>query len=199
MDLKIENWSITRLVAYGKNPRKNDAQVDRMVAAIDEFGFRIPIVAKSNGTVVDGHLRLKAALKMGIKTVPVALADDLTEEQVKAFRILANKSANWAQFDIELLAVELSDLEASGMDVLMTGFSEGEIDEIKSMAMMTMQIPSGQDIFGEGLGKGRLKIRVVLPPGCVEILEKAIQKTGECNRAEAVKKICEVYLGEERQ
>lgn len=95
--LNVEQWPIERLIPYARNPRKNDAQVDRMCAAIREFGFRIPIVAKSDGTVVDGHLRLKAAQKLGLKDVPVALADELSDVQVKAFRLLANQSANWAE------------------------------------------------------------------------------------------------------
>jgi len=102
-ELKVETWPIERLVPYCRNPRKNDEQVDRMASAIREFGFRIPIVARSDGEVVDGHLRLKAAQKLGLKEVPVALADELTDAQVKAFRILANKSANWAEWDTDRL------------------------------------------------------------------------------------------------
>ena len=74
-----------------------------MCSAIKEFGFRIPVVARSDGTVVDGHLRLKAARQLGLSTVPVVLADELTDAQVKAFRLLANRSANWADWDDELL------------------------------------------------------------------------------------------------
>ncbi|MDV7394431.1 ParB N-terminal domain-containing protein, partial [Arthrospira platensis SPKY1] len=81
--MKTEDWAITRLVEYARNPRKNDHAVDRVASAIREFGFKVPVVAKSDGTVVDGHLRLKAAKKLGMETVPVVLADDLTEAQVK--------------------------------------------------------------------------------------------------------------------
>jgi ParB-like chromosome segregation protein Spo0J len=70
-----------------------------MAAAIREFGFRIPIVAKSDGSVVDGHLRLKAARKLGLTEVPVALADELTDAQIKAFRLIANRSATWAEWE----------------------------------------------------------------------------------------------------
>ena len=83
--------------------------VYKMVACIKEFGFRIPIVAKSDGSVVDGHLRLKAAKKLGLKEVPVVIADDLSEAQVKAFRLVANQSANWAEWDEELLRLELEE------------------------------------------------------------------------------------------
>jgi len=128
--LKTESWPIERLVPYARNPRKNDEQVERMVAAIREFGFRIPVVAKSDGTVVDGHLRLKAAHKLGLTEVPVALADELTDAQVKAFRLLANRSASWAAWDENLLALELEELQAMAFDVNLTGFDAGEIDSL---------------------------------------------------------------------
>jgi ParB-like chromosome segregation protein Spo0J len=126
MALKVEEWPIERLVEYARNPRKNDSEVGRMASAIKEFGFRIPIVAKSDGSVVDGHLRLKAARKLGLKTVPVALADDLTEAQIKAFRLLANRSANWASWDDDLLRLEMIDLQALDYDLDLTGFSDVE-------------------------------------------------------------------------
>ena len=128
--LKVETWPIERLVPYCRNPRKNDEQVDRMASAIKEFGFRIPVVAKSDGSVVDGHLRLKAAQKLGMKEVPVALADELTDAQVKAFRLLANKSANWAQWDEDLLKLELQDLQDMAYDLELTGFDESELGDI---------------------------------------------------------------------
>ena len=129
-DLKVETWPIERLVPYCRNPRRNDEQVDRMASAIKEFGFRIPIVAKSDGSVVDGHLRLKAAQKLGLKEVPVALADELTDAQVKAFRILANKSANWAEWDTDLLRLEVQELEELDFNLELTGFELPELDEI---------------------------------------------------------------------
>ena len=82
--LKLEHWPPERLVGYARNPRKNDAVVDRMAEAIREFGFRIPIVARSDGSVVDGHLRLKAAQTLDLDSVPVVLADDLSEAQIRA-------------------------------------------------------------------------------------------------------------------
>ena len=91
--MKTETWPLERLIDYARNPRKNDHAVDRVAAAIKEFGFRVPIVAKSDGLVVDGHLRLKAARKLGLAEVPVVLADDMTDAQVKAFRISVNRMA----------------------------------------------------------------------------------------------------------
>ena len=128
--LVVEPWPIDRLIPYARNPRKNDEQVDRMCGAIREFGFRIPIVAKSDGTVVDGHLRLKAAQKLGLQEVPVALADELTDTQVKAFRLLANQSANWAEWDTDLLKLELEDLKLENYDLELAGFDNEELDNL---------------------------------------------------------------------
>ena len=130
MLLTIEDWPVEKLIPYARNPRKNDEQVDRMAAAIKEFGFRIPIVAKSDGAVVDGHLRLKAALKLDMEKVPVVLADELSDAQVKAFRILANRSANWAEWDEELLKLELEELHDDGFDLALTGFEPIELDRV---------------------------------------------------------------------
>ena len=130
MSLKVEMWPIERCIPYCRNPRKNDEVVDKMVSAIKEFGFRIPIVAKSDGSVVDGHLRLKAAQKLGMTEVPVALADELTDAQVKAFRLLANKSANWAEWDDDLLRLELTELHDMDFDLELTGFNASELGDI---------------------------------------------------------------------
>jgi DNA modification methylase len=130
--LAVEQWPIERLLPYARNPRVNDHAVDQMAAVITEFGFRIPVVAKSCGELVDGHLRLKAAHKLGLKTVPVALADDLSEAQIKAFRLLANRSATWANWDDELLKLELDELQLAEFDLSLTGFSDDELQALLS-------------------------------------------------------------------
>ena len=126
--LTHETWPTDKLIPYARNPRKNDAVVERMVSAIKEFGFRIPIVAKSDGTVVDGHLRLKAAHKLGMKELPVVLADELSDAQVKAFRLLANRSVAWAEWDADMLKLELEELAALDFPLELTGFDDGEFD-----------------------------------------------------------------------
>ena len=123
----IELWPIDKLIYYARNPRKNDAAVDRMVASIREFGFKIPVLARSNGEVVDGHLRLKAARKLGITEVPVILCDEWTEAQVKAFRLMVNRSVAWADWDEELLSLELIDLKGLDFDLGLTGFEDEEL------------------------------------------------------------------------
>jgi ParB-like chromosome segregation protein Spo0J len=110
---QIELCGTERLVPYARNPRKNDHAIDRMAASIREWGFKIPILARSNGEVVDGHLRLKAAQKLALTKVPVILCDEWTPTQVKAFRLLVNRSASWADWDDELLTLELLDLKAA--------------------------------------------------------------------------------------
>jgi len=122
---EIQHWDIERLSAYERNPRKNDHAVEKVAQAIREFGFRIPIIAKSSGEVVDGHLRLKAAKHLGMSEVPVLLADDMTDVQVKAFRISVNKMAELADWDDDLLKLELDELQEMNFDLDLTGF---EID-----------------------------------------------------------------------
>src|SRR5436190_24378272 len=128
--INVETWPIDRLVPYARNPRKNDSAVDRMCASIREFGFKVPCLVRSNGEVVDGHLRLKAARKLGITEIPVILCDEWTPAQVKAFRLLVNRSATWADWDEELLAIELLDLQTSDFDLSLTGFDAKEIDAL---------------------------------------------------------------------
>ena len=125
-------WPIGKFVPYVRNPRKNDHAVDRMVASIQEFGFKIPMLARSSGEIVDGHLRLKAAQKLGMTDLPVILCDEWTEAQVKAFRLLVNRSVTWADWDQELLALELQELKSENFDLDLTGFDPLEIDEFLS-------------------------------------------------------------------
>lgn len=128
-EMKIEQWPIEKLVPYARNPRKNDDAVPRMAGLIREFGFKVPVVVRSDGTVVDGHLRLKAAHYLGMPQVPVVLADEWTDAQVKAFRIAVNKSAEWAEWDDELLKLEVEDLKDMGFDLDLIGFDDLELME----------------------------------------------------------------------
>lgn len=131
-ELKIEMWPIDRLIPYGRNPRNNDAAVDRMCNSIREFGFKIPCLVRSSGEVVDGHLRLKAARQLNLREIPIIACDEWSDAQVKAFRLLVNRSATWAQWDDELLATELQELQALDFDLNLTGFDAAEIDEFLS-------------------------------------------------------------------
>lgn len=157
--LQHETWLIDKLIEYARNPRKNDQAVDRVAAAIREFGFRVPIVAKSDGTVVDGHLRLKAAKKLGLTEVPVVLADDMTDLQIKAFRLSVNKMAELAEWDDELLALEFADLKLEGFDLDLTGFTS---EEILALGMDDEDAPG--DAPAGDAPKGNLSDRFMIPP-----------------------------------
>lgn len=101
--LQVVYRKVDEIIPYEKNPRLNDEAVEPVAESIKEFGFKIPIVLSSDGVIVAGHTRIKAAKKLGMEEVPCIIADDLTEEQVKAFRLADNKSAEIAQWDDELL------------------------------------------------------------------------------------------------
>lgn len=126
-ELQLEQWPIERLIDYARNLCRNDHAVEQITAVITEFGFRIPVIARSSGEIVDGHLRLKAARRLGLSTVPVVLADELTDAQIRAFLLLVNRSATWAGWDDALLALELEDLQLSEFELALTGFDEEEI------------------------------------------------------------------------
>ena len=105
--MQIVEKKITDIVPYGRNPRKNDSAVEYVANSIAEFGFKVPIVLDLNNVIVAGHTRAKAALKLGITHVPCIVADDLTDEQIKAFRLADNKVAEAASWDVAMLAKEL--------------------------------------------------------------------------------------------
>ena len=125
--LHIEYCPIERLRQYPRNPRKNDAAVDRMIASISEFGFTILVLARSSGEVIDGHLRLKAAHKPGIMEIPVILCEGWTPAQVKAFRLKVNRSVTWAEWDDDLLGLELQDRRNLDFGLGLTGFDDVEL------------------------------------------------------------------------
>lgn len=131
MRFEMEYWPIDRFREYENNPRLHDVDIVNATAdAIREFGFRVPVVAKSDGLVVDGHLRLKAARVLGLKEVPVLLADDLTDVQIRAFRLSVNKVADLAKWNFELLAEEIQSLDLDGFDTSVIGFSDSEIEAL---------------------------------------------------------------------
>src|SRR5260370_432279 len=107
--MEIQIWPIDKLVLYVRNLRKNDAAVDLMCGSIREFGFKIPCLVRSDGEVIDGHLRLKAARKLEITEIPVILCDEWTPAQVKAFRLMVNRSATRADWADDLLPLEFPD------------------------------------------------------------------------------------------
>ena len=128
--MKIEQRKLSDIKPYPGNPRQNDAAVDFVAASIKDFGFRQPIVVDSEGVIICGHTRYKAAQKLGLETVPVHVAKDLTPVQIKAYRIADNKTSDLAAWDYELLPVELAALQDMDFDIAMLGFSKDELAKI---------------------------------------------------------------------
>lgn len=123
--MKIVYKKVEDLKPYVNNPRFNDEAVEQVANSIKEFGFKVPMVIDKDNVIVAGHTRYKASLELGLKEVPCIVADDLTEEQVKAFRLADNKVSEKAQWDLELLEEELDNLD---IDMSEFGFDDNILD-----------------------------------------------------------------------
>ena len=117
---------MSELIPYEKNPRKNDSAVEMVARSIKEFGFKQPIVIDENNVIVAGHTRLEALKKLGEETADCVLADDLTPEQIKAYRLADNKVAEYSHWNYELLTSELDDID---LDMEQFGFLENSITD----------------------------------------------------------------------
>ena len=124
--MKIENYPIAKIIPYVRNPRKNDNAVEKVASSIKEFGFRQPIVVDEELVIIAGHTRYESAKRLGMETVPVHVAKGLTPQQVKAYRIADNRVGQEAEWDMELLKLELEELDAPEM----SGFDPDELHNI---------------------------------------------------------------------
>ena len=124
--MEIINKKLTELIPYKNNPRKNDEAVKYVANSIRDFGFKVPIVIDKNNVIVAGHTRYKASQQLGLKEVPCIVADDLTEEQIKAFRLADNKVSEFADWDFTILTEELENLD---IDMEQFGFEDLEIEK----------------------------------------------------------------------
>jgi ParB-like chromosome segregation protein Spo0J len=131
--MKTVTLPLNKIIAYAGNPRKNDHAVEAVASAIKRFGFRVPVLAKSDGTLIDGHLRVKAAKHLGMEEVPVVLCDDLSEADIKALRISINRMAELAEWDTELLSAELEGLAAEGIGLEDVGF---DLDALSNLGAL---------------------------------------------------------------
>ncbi len=118
---------IEKIIPYARNPRKNDDAIEKVAASIKEFGWRQPIVVDTEGVIIAGHTRYQAAKRLGMTDCPVHIADGLTDAQIKAYRLADNRSGQEAEWDLDLLAIELGDLK--DYDLSLTGFDDEEIDK----------------------------------------------------------------------
>jgi len=133
--LTVIEKPIKEIHPYGRNPRRNDGAVDAVAESIREFGWRVPIVIDSKGVVVAGHTRLKAAKKLKMKTVPCVIADDLTEEQIKAYRLADNKTGELATWDFPALKLELAEIKLDmpkfGFDFSLPGYPASRPEDLE--------------------------------------------------------------------
>jgi len=156
--LKVKEMRVSEIIPYENNPRKNDGAVEAVANSIKEFGFKVPIIVDKENVIVAGHTRLKAAELLGLETVPVIRADDLSEEQAQAFRLADNKTGELAEWDNEKLREELSELSAELMESLGFSFTEEEKRDYEEL----------RDMFEEAEPKEKNKI---LCPYCGEWFE----------------------------
>lgn len=126
--MKIVEKDINALQEYENNPRDNEKAIEAVAASIQEFGFKVPVIIDGGGVIVAGHTRVKAARVLGLQAVPCIIADDLTPEQVKAFRLADNKTSELSDWDFEKLEAELAELDSLEIDMSEFGFDESIID-----------------------------------------------------------------------
>ena len=129
MNMKIIEMDISEVIPYANNPRDNSKAIDAVAASIREFGFKVPVVIDRNNILITGHTRLEAARKLGIQKIPAIRAADLTEAQVKAFRLADNKVGEIATWDDSALAAELQALDDLDFDMSEFGFSEDDLGD----------------------------------------------------------------------
>ena len=128
--MKIELRPLSEIKPYPNNPRINDDAVDAVAASLREFGFRQPIVVDAEGVIICGHTRFKAAQQLGLEKVPVHVAKDLSPEQIKAYRIADHQTASLADWNYDLLPIELEELQAANYDLGLLGFDQDELAKI---------------------------------------------------------------------
>lgn len=143
--MKELKWEpIKSIRPYEKNPRRNDEAVDAVAASIKEFGWQQPIVVDKDGVIIAGHTRYKAAKKLKCDTVPVVVADDLTEDQVKAYRLADNKTGELAEWDTALLGEELAEL--ADFDMAQFGFDFDSLNEDSAESKQREEAPYHENV-----------------------------------------------------
>ena len=166
--MQIEYLDINEVIPYDNNPRNNDGEaVDRVAASIKEYGFKVPIIIDKDNVIVTGHTRLKAAKKLELKKVPIIRANDLTPEQIKAYRIADIRIAEYATWNNELLTMELSELQDLDFDLDLTAFQEWELENL----LNPVSDEDLQDFFVDKEEKPK-EPKMITCPHCGESFEK---------------------------
>lgn len=154
--MELEYLALDTLVPYEKNPRKNKDAVPYVKKSIEEFGFKVPIVVDADNVIVAGHTRFLAAKELGLDEVPCLRADDLTEEQIRAFRLADNKVSEFSGWDFEALDAELAALKIDLPDLELADLGLGEGDSVNTDDFF-------EDNGGEGKKKEPKKVKCTCP------------------------------------
>lgn len=155
--LKIEQWTLDKIKPYVRNARTLSGQaIGKVAKSITEFGWRQPIVVDTDGVIIAGHTRWLAAKHLRLEQAPVHVAKDLTPEQVKAYRLMDNRTHQESDWDMKLLGPELLDLKIAGLDMDLTGFETDEIID----SVFGGKKRSGKKSGGEAMD--RLEFKIVI-------------------------------------
>ena len=128
--MQIENRTLSNIKPYKNNPRRSVKTIAKIVTSIKEFGFKQPLVLDKEGVIIVGHSRYLAAKELGLETVPCVIAKELTPQQIRAYRIADNRIAQDGEWDTDLLAIELSEINNSDFDFTKTGFTQAELESL---------------------------------------------------------------------
>lgn len=169
--MKIIEKKIDELIPYEKNPRINALAIEQVANSIREFGFKVPIVIDKDNVVVAGHTRLKASKRLGLETVPCIVADDLTPEQIRKYRLADNKVNDIAQWDFELMMQELD--EITNIDMSAFGF----LDHTENLDFIDDMMGSG--IAGGEKEKELFNVTIKFPSRERELIEETIRTVGK--------------------
>jgi DNA modification methylase len=179
--MNVVLWPIEKPIPYVRNARKiSDAAIEKVALSIREFGWRQPIVVDAEGVIIAGHTRLLAAKKLKLTQVPIHIATDLTPEQVKAYRLMDNRSHEEAEWDLDLLGKELFDLQSLEMDLGLTGFDEDELAELLADKTDGLTDPDEVPDTPE---------EPVTTPGDLWVLGKHRLICGDCTQANVVERV----------
>jgi len=171
--VNIVEKNVNELIPYENNPRMNDDAVDQVAKSIEAYGFKVPIVIDGDGVIVCGHTRLRAAKELHMETVPCVVADDLTPEQVRAFRLADNKTSDFSIWDNKKLCEELDAIDAFGAD-LFTGFERSDFfSDVESIADVTELDENDKETLNEN--EDGVEYKIIFRTKNKELLEEVRQ------------------------
>ena len=185
--MKIETVSVDKIIPYARNPRNNEHAVAKVAGSIKEFGWQQPIVVDKDYVIVAGHTRLLAAQQLGMKEIPVKIADDLTAAQIKAFRIADNRTHEESEWIDDLLALELIEIRDLGYDLEITGFDPDELDKL---------LAGDSDALTDEDAVPEVAEKVITQPGDIWVCGNHRLLCGDSNDMKAVEQLMDGALAD---